>query len=1490
MKKIIAVFLLMSVLLSAVPVNAASDNSGWLYEGADCVIKDFNSKWTYKTDMNAEPEYVSSNISWVSAANSGNGTGAVQFQAQKFAFESPSYNFSLVEGRTYKISMDVKPMVDFVTDRFSFWVSAPKADGSGEYLSIKMYIDGVDFKNNQWINFDCYLKWDGKIDGIDVKSDKVNMKFQIGSAGVVDFTEATGDSNIPIKYCFDNFKIHPFVPDFKAKIMGDYKAGETVFLKCTYDFLDKGKYSSFEGFDNALIKVKADNKVVKEVTAKETELKLSDEYIGKKISFEISPVVYGTQLEAFEIDGETVTEKDNIFKVGFDTKLISSGEKSITGKITQRVYDDTASDVYIATYRDGKLLKVINPTSEQFTVDTENADKINSYVWDGNMTPLIGKNVIERDENSISIFVDPQNGNDENTGEINSAFKTVKRAKEEVAKIIAENSEQINVKWNYDDTVLTISGKGAIANYKAGSAPWEIYREDVRTLVIEDGITAIGKNAFNGFCNIKNAVIADTLTSIGANAFTGCKKLSAVVIPDSVKTIEADAFDLETSVCVSTTSVFANKSGFKTYTAGVIGDRAINESGKTNISWAVYGGDTLVFSGSGKMINTYADVSNLPWKEYSSSLKKAVVEYGIVWITQGLLTSDGGNSYPQMETVVIADGVTQMRNNEIAGCSNLKRYDTSNKLTMVEHWVVNGSVIKELYLPGTLTTAKDGNLNFNNLYELETLILGEGFNMITTDNSDEWGAFIRNAEKLKSVTFPKSVTKVGAISFARIPRLEKIEFLNPYTEISDNAFFECGTNMTVCGYKGSTAEKYATDKGYAFEEITVSEKTENKAVAQSDGEGLNKIYVMLKSGEHFIDQTLNFDFTDCSEKIDVEYTTYGQSKAVLTGGVKLDNTKWEIADAQKGIYKNYVGKELKSRQFFVNGVRANRARSNGGFINYAVDSKGYLCDNKELLQFTHPEDMEILLHVAWTTPRCGVEAITEENGRVRVKMKPTAWNILWGRSQDSFQQCRPNNPYYYENAYELLDEEGEWYLNSHDGYLYYKPRVFEDLSTAKAVIPVTEKLIHIEGTKALGVKNISFDNLEFAYSTWMRPSSDAGHCSNQNNTIWDGDIDDMDNIYYPDGAIEVKCADNIDFTNCTFTKLGTIALKVHGGIHEVDITGNEFYDLSAAALVVSDRYGEAKTTADDRYVNRDIKITNNLMHSIGNDFHDSAALTTGYVMNTEISNNEIFNTPYSAMHLGFVNNENYISGLSIKNNYVHDYMKKMTDGGGIYLFSSTAGSDDNPNIISENYVSHGWHGVTAYCLDYDVSNITFENNVNDSFNNSNNIDDYAKEWSSGWIPYDFNIGSTNRSLVFRNNYGTNGYGKDENAQDCVVESHTVSEFGVWNDEAKKVIRNAGVKEEYLLNMSDFPREIEMAEHIDINVGEKQKISLNVFDENENIYNSQNIDIYCYSFDENVISVEDNDTLVAKASGDVKIKVIVRCNTVLRERIITVTVK
>ncbi len=364
--------------------------------------------------------------------------------------------------------------------------------------------------------------------------------------------------------------------------------------------------------------------------------------------------------------------------------------------------------------------------------------------------------------------------------------------------------------WEVVDTVLTISGDGAMADYEQKSAPWYSLSDKIRTIVVENGVTEIGDNAFSGLSNVKNTIISEGVTAIGANAFSGCGKLSAVILPDSVTTVEAGAFGEATAACVSKTSSFANADGFKTYTAGAAGDAVINESGKQNITWAVYGGDTLVFSGTGSMVNNYSgdNISNLPWKAYSEELKTVVVDYGITMVIQGLLTSDGGNSYPKVEAVIIADGVTQLRNNEVAGCTNLKRYDSSNKLEDIEHWVMSGTGIEELYLPGTLKK-RSANVNFGSLGSLKTLILDEGFDALKDDVSGEWFSFIRDAGELKSITLPQSVTKVGSYSFSRISNLERLEFLNPNTVISENAFYECGNNITVVCTKDSNVETWA---------------------------------------------------------------------------------------------------------------------------------------------------------------------------------------------------------------------------------------------------------------------------------------------------------------------------------------------------------------------------------------------------------------------------------------------------------------------------------------------------------------------------------------------------------------------------------------------------------------------------------------------------------------------------------------------------------
>ena len=117
----------------------------------------------------------------------------------------------------------------------------------------------------------------------------------------------------------------------------------------------------------------------------------------------------------------------------------------------------------------------------------------------------------------------------------------------------------------------------------------------------------------------------------------------------------------------------------------------------------------------------------------------------------------------------------------------------------MEDYAFNGNnTIKELVLPGTLKERQKA-LNFNSV-GFENLVMEEGFNALTEDVDNEWaGSFVRDAGNLKTLKFPKSVTRIGANSFRLLSNLERIEFLNPDTVIAEGAFNECNNaNVVVC--------------------------------------------------------------------------------------------------------------------------------------------------------------------------------------------------------------------------------------------------------------------------------------------------------------------------------------------------------------------------------------------------------------------------------------------------------------------------------------------------------------------------------------------------------------------------------------------------------------------------------------------------------------------------------------------------------------------
>lgn len=94
------------------------------------------------------------------------------------------------------------------------------------------------------------------------------------------------------------------------------------------------------------------------------------------------------------------------------------------------------------------------------------------------------------------------------------------------------------------DGVITISGEGEMKNYhSADLPPWQDYKGIIKKVIIEEGVTSIGAQAFNRAFAIEDVVIADTVEVIRKRAFACCASLTNINFPEKLTTIEEEVFE-----------------------------------------------------------------------------------------------------------------------------------------------------------------------------------------------------------------------------------------------------------------------------------------------------------------------------------------------------------------------------------------------------------------------------------------------------------------------------------------------------------------------------------------------------------------------------------------------------------------------------------------------------------------------------------------------------------------------------------------------------------------------------------------------------------------------------------------------------------------------------------------------------------------------------------------------------------------------------------
>lgn len=453
------------------------------------------------------------------------------------------------------------------------------------------------------------------------------------------------------------------------------------------------------------------------------------------------------------------------------------------------------------------------------------------------------------------------------------------------------------------------------------------------------------------------------------------------------------------------------------------------------------------------------------------------------------------------------------------------------------------------------------------------------------------------------------------------------------------------------------------------------------------------IVIYLRSGYYGLNFPLVLTTQDSGTNgHNIYYLNYPGEVPLISGGQQI--TGWI---PEGNLWKANVGTQLRTRELYVNGLRAIRARSTSGLAGATKTSTGYTTTDSSMATWGNIANIEMVDNNDWKQYRCGVQSIV---GGVITMQQP-----CWTSSQEH-PGWPMGLPTWIENAFELLDSPGEWYLNQSTGWLYYMPRTGEDMTKAVVVAPVLESLI-----TGNSVHNLVFQGLNFAYATWLGPSSSEGFAHAQADFYFTSQTPFGNSPWGTWTKIPANVnfifAHNVHFERNNFVHLGGVALGFGSGSQYNVISGNHFTDISASAINLGE-VANFKTT-DSNLITMNNKITNNYIHAVASEYQGSVGIWLGYTQNSAILHNELLNLPYTGISIGWgwgANDPTVAKSNYIASNNIHHHMQTLFDGGGIYSLSAQPGNIYFGNLVHDQLNQYG-----ALYLDDGSGFITMDNNV-----------------------------------------------------------------------------------------------------------------------------------------------------------------------------------
>jgi len=482
-------------------------------------------------------------------------------------------------------------------------------------------------------------------------------------------------------------------------------------------------------------------------------------------------------------------------------------------------------------------------------------------------------------------------------------------------------------------------------------------------------------------------------------------------------------------------------------------------------------------------------------------------------------------------------------------------------------------------------------------------------------------------------------------------------------------------------------------------------QTAQQMARQATSTVQGNIAVILDDGTYRLSQTLSFNSANgdsAPSGYTVTYEAAPGAHPVLSGGEQVSG--WTATSG--GIWEATVPAGTATRQLYVNGVRANVA-SGSVPTGLTQTATGYTASSTALAGWSDVTGAQFVYNVSWTESMCGIASVS---GTTVTMQEPCFQNsTLKGYGVNA------STPSYMQNAFELLTQPGQYYLNQSTNTIYYMPREGQNMATADAEIPNLQTLVSGTGTEANPLTGLALQGIAFEYGGWTAPNGPNGYSEIQADLTLNG-TDAYANEgtctrfsttspgTCPYGAWDMTPGNvvfdhtsGLAITGSTFEHLGASGLQLGQDVDNSVIQGNEFTDISANGLEVGN--GTDADPTDLALLPAGNTISDNWVHNVAVQYTGGVGIFQGYTRNDVIEHNQINDVPYSGIssNWGWGRTATEATGNQITDNLVFDFLQQHIDGGGIYVLGIEGSSMATGLTISGNVV-HDAAGSVGHAI------------------------------------------------------------------------------------------------------------------------------------------------------------------------------------------------